>query len=281
MLDWLLVWGVTQAVGFVFKPILEDLAKDAAKDWAKDLLKSSLNNVLLPKKEPIEIAAGKALKEFLQLVQQQLEVADIPEAELKNYTKPLKQFLKDKSVQEVLGSAFKEDCQNIDNGKLATIWNQLNLLPLPEDFNWKQVSKPYLSKVKAIIRESDGLRAILDSQNLEAIQQNTQAIAGIIPNFDLEKYQEGIKECYSNIKLDSLDTSGAAYNELKLWRIFVAQNVREIRELLPQVHEIPKEHQKRLRESDQLEAEIKLEELERHKRVYSEQPIRQVLDIVN
>ena len=34
MFDWLALWGVTQAVGFVFKPILEDLAKDAAKDWA-------------------------------------------------------------------------------------------------------------------------------------------------------------------------------------------------------------------------------------------------------
>lgn len=43
MLDWLVVWGVTQAAGFVFKPILEDLAKDATKDWAKDLLKGCLN----------------------------------------------------------------------------------------------------------------------------------------------------------------------------------------------------------------------------------------------
>ncbi len=30
---------VNSAAGFIFKPILEDLAKDAAKDWAKDLLK--------------------------------------------------------------------------------------------------------------------------------------------------------------------------------------------------------------------------------------------------
>ncbi|WP_375502703.1 hypothetical protein [uncultured Nostoc sp.] len=34
MLDWLAIWGVTQAAGLIFKPILEDLAKDAAKDWA-------------------------------------------------------------------------------------------------------------------------------------------------------------------------------------------------------------------------------------------------------
>ncbi|MEH2065868.1 MAG: hypothetical protein V7K50_27030 [Nostoc sp.] len=39
MPDLLAIWGVTQAAGLIFKPILEDLAKDAAKDWAKDLLK--------------------------------------------------------------------------------------------------------------------------------------------------------------------------------------------------------------------------------------------------
>jgi hypothetical protein len=66
MVDLLTIWGVTQAVGFVFKPILEDLAKDATKNWAKDIFKDCLKNVVrLPKKEPLEIAAGKALKEFL------------------------------------------------------------------------------------------------------------------------------------------------------------------------------------------------------------------------
>ena len=35
MIDWLVIWGVTEGVGFVFKPILEDLAKDTAKDYIK------------------------------------------------------------------------------------------------------------------------------------------------------------------------------------------------------------------------------------------------------
>ena len=65
--DWLAIWGVTQAVGFVFKPILEDLAKDAAKDYAKDFFKTSLGNVIkgLTNKEPLQKATGKAIKEFL------------------------------------------------------------------------------------------------------------------------------------------------------------------------------------------------------------------------
>jgi predicted NACHT family NTPase len=282
MADLLVAWGVAQAVGFIFKPILEDLAKDAAKDFAKDFLKDSLKHVLLPDKEPLNIAIGKAIKEFLQLVQQQLEVADLSEAEQKQYTEPLKQFLKNKSVKEVLGSAFKDDCQGLDTKKLAKIWNELNLLPLPDEFNWKQVNKPYLNKVKAIIRESPQLRAILDSQNIEATAKNTKELAGIVPEFDLRRYQEGIRELYANLNLDSLDTTVYDYREkLKVWQVFIAQNVRECQDFLPQVYEIPKEHQKRLRESNELEAEFDAQEWERYKQVYYQQPVRSVLDVVN
>ena len=283
MVDLLVAWGVTQAVGFVFKPILEDLAKDSAKDWAKDLFKDSLKNVIrLPTKEPLDIAAGKALKEFLQLVQDELEDVELSEEQLKNYIKPLKQFIKDKSVKEILGSAFKDDCQAVDTKTLTKIWYQLNLLSLPNEFSWERVAKKYLKKVKAIVRESDELRSILDSQNIEAIQQNTKELAGIVPEFDLRRYQEGLQERYGNLNLDSLDTTVYDYREkLKVWQIFIAQNVRECQEFLPQVYEIPKEHQKRLRESNELEAEVDPEEWERYKQVYYQQPIRSVLDVVN
>ncbi|MBE9130105.1 NACHT domain-containing protein, partial [Coleofasciculus sp. LEGE 07081] len=281
MVEWLAVWGVTSAVGLVFKPILEDLAKDATKDWAKDLMKDSLKNVLrLPSKEPVDIAAGKALTEFLKLVQDELEEANLSDKEIKEYTKPLKQFIHNKAVKAILGSAFNEDCQVLDTAILAKTWNELNLLSLPEEFDWNPVTKRYLKKVKAIIRESEELRAILDSQRLETIAENTAELAGIIPEFDLEQYQEAIQERYGNLNLQSLDTSGYAYNELTLWRMFIPQNVRQVHEVLHQVHEIPKEHQRRLRESHQLEAEIVAEELERYKQVYFEQPSRPVGEIV-
>ena len=283
MVDLLIAWGVTQAVGFAFKPILEDLAKDATKDWAKDIFKDSLKNVLrLPEKEPLDIAAGEALKEFLQLVQDELEEADLSEEQLKAYTKPLKEFIKDKSVKEILGSAFNDDCQVLDTKTLTKVWYQLNLLSLPNDFDWERVGKRYLKKVRSIVRESDELRSILDSRNLEVIQQNTKELVGIVPEFDLRRYQEGLQERYSNLNLDSLDTSVYDYREkLKVWQVFIAQNVRECQEFLPQVYELPKEHQKRLRASNELEAEFDLEQWERYKQVYYQQPIRSVLDIVN
>lgn len=283
MVDFLIAWGVTQAVGFVFKPILEDLAKDAAKDWAKDLFKDSLKNVIkLPTKEPIEIAAGKALKEFLQLIQDELEEVELTEEQLKTYTKPLKQFIEDKYVKKILGNAFKDDCQLLDTKTLAKVWHNLDLSALPEEFNWERVGKKYLKKVKAIVRESDELRSILDSEKLEAIQQNTKEIAGIVPEFDLSKYQEGLKEKYGNLNLDSLDTTVYDYRErLKVWQVFIAQNVRECQEFLPQVHDIPKEHQKRLRDSKELEEELNPKDWKKFQQIYYQQPICSVLDIVN
>ncbi|MEP0858907.1 NACHT domain-containing protein [Trichocoleus sp. DQ-U1] len=283
MVDWLLVWGVSQAVGGLVYPIVQDLAKEGAKDFAKDFFKDSLKHVLLREKDPRQVAAGKAIKEFLQLVQDELKDTGVTDEQLQQYTKPLKEFIKDKSVKEILGSAFKDDCQALDTKTLAQTWNQLNLLPLPpEEFDWDLVGKLYRKKVKAIIRELPELRAILDSQNLEAIQKNTKELAGIPTEFDLRRYQEGLQEQYSSLNLDSVDTSVYDYREkLKVWQVFIAQDMRECQEYLPQVYEIPKEHQKRLRESNQLEADVNPEEWERYKEVYYQQPIRSVLDIVN
>ncbi|BAT53152.1 putative signal transduction protein containing Nacht domain protein [Nostoc sp. NIES-3756] len=281
ILDWLAVWGVTQAVGFAFKSIFEDLAKDAAKDWAKDLLKSVPNNILQKlQKEDIETAAGTALKEFLQLMQQELEDADLEGSELEKYTQPLSIFIQDKSLKNLLGLPFKPDCQVINSQSLAKAWYENNLPNLPQEFDWERLAKRYLKKVKAIIRESDKLRPILDSQHLEEVRDSLQQIANIPTEFDLLGYQEGLRERYGNLRLDSLDTTGYAYNELKLWRMFIAQNVREVHQVLPQVHELPKEHLKQLRESHQIE-DISLDELAYYKQVYLNQPTFSVLDIIN
>jgi predicted NACHT family NTPase len=283
MVEWLTVWGVYTVAGFVFAEVLAPLAKGALEDYTKDFFKGCIKDFTgLFEQDTLKKIVGKALKEFLQLVQQELEDADFSEEELKAYTKPLKEFINDKSVKEILGSAFQEDCQAVDTKRLAKIWYQINLPSLPDEFDWERVGKRYVKKVKAIIRESDELRAILDSQNLEAIQKNIKELAGIPTEFDLRRYQEGLRERYGNLNLDSLDTTVYDYREkLKVWQIFTAQNVRECQDFLPQVYEIPKEHQKRLRESNELEADVDPEEWERYKQVYYQQPVRSVLDIVN
>ncbi|OUL20708.1 NTPase [Nostoc sp. 106C] len=284
MVEWLVGWVATNAVGFLVKNILtSEFANDLAKDYAKDFFKDRFNNVPdLFKKEPIHKAIAKALKEFLQLLEDELKFRKASEEDIKKFQKPLKKFIYHKSVKEILGKAFDPDCDELDYQTLEEIWKSLNFPALPARFSWQLVTDNYLRKCQQILAESKDLRDILILQKLDDISKDNQGRGEIKPEFDLRQYQEAIRERYVNLKLDSLDTSGYAYNELRLWGIFIAQNVREVHQVLPQIHELPKEHLRRLRETDQVEAEeVALEELEKYKRVYFEQPIHSVLDIVN
>ncbi|MBW4450379.1 MAG: hypothetical protein KME38_27015 [Spirirestis rafaelensis WJT71-NPBG6] len=290
LIAWISANIAKKAFGFLVENIFsKEFVKDLVKDYAKDLFKFIVKTTLtapLKQEEALQKAKVMALAEFVQLMEEDLKYSGFSKDDIKNYTQSIKHFIENPEVKQILGSAFKYDCQAIDTNKLQEIW--LHHLNRSDPFNWKTIGKKYLQKVKEIILEVDELQKIINFQNLEKTRdntgitaRNTTEIAGIIPQFDLEKYQEAIREGYGNLKLDNLDTTGYAYNELKLWQIFIAQNVREANQVLPQVHELPKEHLRRLRESNQLEAEVEEEELERYKQVYLEQAIRSVLDIVN
>ena len=281
MLDAAIAW----ITGFAFKPILKELAKEAAKDWVKDFFKGLPGGISQRALQSIlPTARDKAIKAFLQLVQKELEANGLDKKQVKQYTKSLSQFLKNKSVREILGSAFQKDCKNIDTAALEKLWQESKLKKLPDNFNWELVATPYCREVINIRRESDELRAILDSENLEKVAENTektakalQSIAGIIPDFDLEQYRESLREAYGYLKLNTLDSTDYQYR-LRLWNLFIPQRVREA--LPPSRYELPKEVQHRLREAEQLEAEFSLEELERYRNSYFQQPVRPVLEVL-
>ena len=267
----------------VFKEVLLKLGKGALEDYVKDFFKDCIKQgVASAKPEALKKALGEALQQFLKLVEDELELnCDLTGAEIRDgYEIRIEKFLRDDEVKPLLGNAFEKDCKAIDADKLRAIWVQRFSPDMPTGFDWNGVANQYVKEVKRIIKKSPDLKALLELEIQESIEKNTRELAGIIPDFDLKKYQEGLLECYGNLKLDTLDTTGCAYNELKLWRIFIPQNVRQVHELLPHVYEIPKEHQRRLRASNQLEAEIDLEELERYKKIYDQQPIRPVGEII-
>ncbi len=135
-------------------------------------------------------------------------------------------------------------------------WRVLDLPDLPEDFSWEIVCKRYVKKVNAIRLESEELRKAFDSENLKSIADGVARLVGAPPDFDLKKYREGILERYGNLDMESLDTTGSAYNAVRLWRMFIPQTVRERREFMPQMYEIPKEVQQRLRKSGEMEEEL-------------------------
>ncbi|MGH2416598.1 MAG: NACHT domain-containing protein, partial [Microcystaceae cyanobacterium] len=223
-------------------------------------------------------ATAKALKEFLQLVEEELKFCRLSHEDIQKFAQPLKTFIYDKSVKEILGKAFDAYCDSLDYQTLEKTWQSLNITPLPAKFNWQFVSDNYLRKAQQILFESYELRNILISQTLH-VDKNDKLEREIL-SFYLTQYQESICARYANLKLESLDTSSYVHNELSLWRMFIPQNVREVHQFLPQIHELPKEHL-RLRESHQLEAEETVrEELERHKQAYFEQPVHSVINIV-
>lgn len=283
MIDWLVIWGVTQAAGVVVYPILESLAQDAAKDYGKDFFKDCLKKVIhLPEKDVQKEAYGKALKVFLELIQDELLEAGYQETLLKKYYIPaLKKFIDREEVASTLGMAFNVECKAIDTALLVRVWTELNSPHLPESMNWDFLSKSYIRAVKKIVQNSDKLRPIFEVQTLDKIADAVQEVAGIAPAFDLEKYAEGLREQYGNLKLESLDTTGVYYNELKLWKIFIPQNLRECQEFIPQVYELPKDRSRLLQESGQLDVlELAEAELESHRKRYVEQPIRGVFEVL-
>ncbi|MDZ8035769.1 MAG: hypothetical protein RMX89_32545, partial [Nostoc sp. DedSLP04] len=113
MLDWLVVWGVKNAFGFVFKTLLEKLAREDLKKYTQNFFAQILRNfpsdIGIRHKERLEIVFGQALKEFLLQVQQQLEDAELSEAELKQYIDSLQQFIHQEAALLELGKPFLPD----------------------------------------------------------------------------------------------------------------------------------------------------------------------------
>ncbi|MEI6330618.1 MAG: HEAT repeat domain-containing protein, partial [Pseudanabaena sp. ELA645] len=282
MIDWLLTWGVTKAAGVVVYPILESLAQDAAKDYGKDFFKDCLKKVIrLPEPDVLKEAYGKALKNFLELIQDELQGASYQEPIIKQYVPFLKKFIDREEVAAALGMAFNVECKAIDTALLVRTWVALNSPLLPEDMDWDFLGKSYIRAVKKIVQSSDKLRPIFEVQTLDKIADAVQEGAGIAPTFNLGQYAEGLREQYGNLKLESLDTTGVYYNELKLWKIFIPQNLRECQEFIPQVYELPKDRSRLLQESGQLDVlELAEAELENHRKRYVEQPIRGVFEVL-
>ena len=94
MLELLAVWGVAQATWFVFRPILEDLAKDVAKDIANSYVKSCFESVFSAiHRKPLAVATGRALKELLELIQNELLDADLDREQLQGWIDDVRRFI--------------------------------------------------------------------------------------------------------------------------------------------------------------------------------------------
>ena len=254
-------------VWLLVDPILTELGKATLEDYVKDFLKDCIKDVEgLAKKPFAKDAVRDALKSFIILFEQELERSHLDKKQIQQYLQPLKQFIKQPPVRQVLGSALQANCRVLDTAILAQSWQTLTLqhpvrrnLPtltrivpshllkeqptasLPDAFNWERVAKKYLASVKLIIQQNAELREILKSQNLDSINQSLEAIAPIPVGFELEKYQEGLREQYEYLDLANLHITGEQYErQITVRKIFIPQNARSCQEYLPKDMNYPR-----------------------------------------
>ena len=304
-----MVEPVSAILGLLVQPILTELAKAALDDYVKDFFKGCIKDVEgLAKKPFVKDAVCDARDSFIELFEQELERSGLDKKQIHQYLQLLKQqFIEQPPVRKVLGSAFQGNCRVLDTAILAQSWRTLTLqhpvrrnLPtftrsvpshlfkeqptpsLPHAFSWEGVAEKYLERVKSIIQQNAELREILDTQNLDSRNQYLEAIAPIPVGFELEKYQEGLRQQYEYLDLANLHITGEQYErQLTVKEIFTPQNARSCQEYLPKDYELPKEIQKLLRERGDIAAEVRPEDLERYQQAYTQQQTRSVLEVID
>ena len=116
---------------FYCQQIVEELIAAPDKDWVEAMVGSQNS-------ERLKVAAGLAIADFLSLMQQELEATGLSAKDLSQFTESVKQFIHNRSVQETLGNIFTQTAPEIETDRLASTWETLKLLPLPEDFNWQE-----------------------------------------------------------------------------------------------------------------------------------------------
>ena len=146
----------------------------------------------------------------------------------------------------------------------------------------------------AEVFERDLNHWLADPKRPWAAERAAQVAAGgaaaVTPpaEFDAERYQAAVLKRFDTLNFEMLDTTGAFYSGVRLWRVFVPQSARECHQYHPRLLEIPKEHQQRLLDAGELTAE-QIEEAEgqapgqadRLRQDYFSQPRRPVLELVD
>ncbi|MBD2161478.1 HEAT repeat domain-containing protein [Limnothrix sp. FACHB-1083] len=276
-MDWLVIWGVTQTVGFVFGAVMEDLAKDTLKDYVKDFFKGRLQGLVDRfGSDSLETETGKAIKGFLDLVQRELEDCCDDELErVQAYAESLKRLIADPAVAGVLGSVFTDGGQ-VDPVVWADRWLALRLQPLPPEFNWQKIAKRYQKYTRELIGADEKLRAIAQFELVAETRDLVRGSLGPIVDFDLLAYARSLQTDHEVLPLDQLATDGGAYS-VKLWQVFLPQRARECGEYLPQLDKAPKEL---LRQYGLLKEELDENQQERLRDLYRNQAPQSVVELV-
>ena len=165
---------------------------------------------------------------------------DLPTITAKSYAKDLGAFLQHPSVQERLIEPL-DGHTRLDGDLLSGIWASLNLIAIPEDFDWGRVARRYGDAIRSQALSDDKLRPVIVAlaglraaqaaeKNLAANTRAADAIERMAPQqraFDLGRYAMEIKREFGHLKLGSIDSDWARYeNRIRLENVYVPQSAK-------------------------------------------------------
>jgi hypothetical protein len=226
----------------------------------------------------------KATKKFVELFLQELRDRGVDDEQIKQkkYKKYLGKLVSDKDIQALIEksfeSSFEFDRNQID--RLEQIWTQKyqpSGVPFPAAFDWESLIEKYRAAVKELRKRDEPELRILELEATEANTKVQTSTAPILVGFDLDEYRKSLISSYGSLKLHTLDSTDRQY-QIKLWQIFIEQNVRE--SLPPSRFEIPQDYQQQLLKSGQLDLNLNSEQVEQYRRQYLEKPAEPVLKAI-
>jgi HEAT repeat protein/GTPase SAR1 family protein len=224
-----------------------------------------------------------ATKEFVRLFRQELRNCGVDDKQIKQkkYDKYLGKLVSDSEIQALIAKSFESSNFEFDRDRLASIWTQKyqpSEVPFPDAFDWDSLIEKYQAAVKELRKRDKKEGEIIRGEATEANTAALKKIAHMPVGFDVSKYKTSLYESYGFLKLRTLDSNDENYR-IKLWRMFIEQNVRE--SLQPSRFEIPQDYKQQLLKSEQLESNLKPEQVEQYSRQYLEKSAEPVLKAID
>lgn len=162
--------------------------------------------------------ALKANELFVARFSEELDRSiDIPTLQAEPYSEDLKRFLVNPSVQDIVIAPL-DGTSDLNWQLLDGIWNESELMALPEDFDWATLAKVYrktlvrLSLTDSSLRPAFvALQTALIAESSAVIARSVERLAGPERALDLQRYSKSIKQAFAHLRLGSLDADWTKY----------------------------------------------------------------------
>ncbi len=258
------------------EPILKNFATDTLEKHFQSAASNKLKELL--KRDEWKKALAKSMQAFSLQFFEALQKAGLSENDCQKYQTPLKIFMRDLSVATTLTEVVTND-ESVIFTTLAKKWESLELEPLPNTFDWIELTEAYQKTVAEILEKDKTLQGILALRATQQIEESTQRLAGPAPDFNLTNYASALRKRYGLLKLDSLYPDPNR-RDMALKHIFVEQSVRSAQDYNPRIHELPYEYRKDLFNTVELEKELDKERIRLERERFFNQSSKPVFEAI-